>query len=100
MKEIFPLIAKAGGNALLVEYEDMFPYWGSIVNASALNAYTVNQIQELLNVAKTNQLEVIPLGTDFLTFKTRLETRQKVALTIKVKLLKFETALSINDIQF
>ena len=75
LKEIFPLIAKAGANALLVEYEDMFPYWGSIVNASALNAYTVNQIQELLNVAKTHQLEVIPLGTDFLTFQTRLKTR-------------------------
>ena len=94
------MIAKAGANALLIEYEDMFPYWGSIVNASALNAYTVNQIQELLNVAKTNQLEVIPLGTDFLTFQTRLKTRQKVALTIKIELLKLETALSINDIQF
>ena len=45
LKEIFPLISKAGANALLVEYEDMFPYWGEIVNASALNAFTVNQIQ-------------------------------------------------------
>ena len=44
LKEIFPLIAKAGANALLVEYEDMFPYWGEIVNASALNAFTVNQV--------------------------------------------------------
>ena len=34
LKELFPLIWKAGGNALLIEYEDMFPYSGSIVNAS------------------------------------------------------------------
>ena len=75
LKEIFPLISKAGANALLVEYEDMFPYWGEIVNASALNAFTVNQIQELLSVAKTNKLEVIPLGsTDFLVTYVRSDT--------------------------
>jgi hypothetical protein len=45
LKELFPLISKAGANALLIEYEDMFPYWGSIVNASALNAYSLDDIQ-------------------------------------------------------
>lgn len=65
LKEIFPLIKKAGGNSLLIEYEDMFPYWGKIVNASALNAFTVNQIQELLSAAKAHQLEVIPLVQTF-----------------------------------
>ena len=65
LKEIFPLLSKAGANALLIEYEDMFPYWGSIVNASALNAYTVKQIQELLSAAKLHQLEVIPLVQTF-----------------------------------
>ena len=65
LKEIFPMIAKAGANALLVEYEDMFPYWGPIVNASALNAFTVTQIQELLSAAKAHKLEVIPLIQTF-----------------------------------
>ena len=65
LKEIFPIIAKAGANALLIEYEDMFPYRGKIVNASALNAFTVNQIQELLEAAKLHQLEVIPLVQTF-----------------------------------
>ena len=65
LREIFPLISKAGANALLIEYEDMFPYSGKIVNASALNAFTVNQIQEILEAAKLHQLEVIPLVQTF-----------------------------------
>ena len=65
LREIFPLISKAGANALLIEYEDMFPYSGKIVNASALNAFTVNQIQEILESAKLHQLEVIPLVQTF-----------------------------------
>lgn len=65
LKEVFPLIAKAGGNALLLEYEDMFPYSGSILNASALNAFTVTQIMELLEAAKAHNLEVIPLVQTF-----------------------------------
>ena len=65
LKDIFPLLKKAGANTLLIEYEDMFPYWGKMVNASALNAFTVKQIQELLNAAKAHQLEVIPLVQTF-----------------------------------
>ena len=58
LKEIFPLISKAGANALLVEYEDMFPYWGEIVNASALNAFTVNQIQGYIYIRFTLNLQI------------------------------------------
>jgi len=48
MKEVFSLIKESGGNALIVEYEDMFPYWGPMANASALNAFTIEEIQEVL----------------------------------------------------
>lgn len=65
LKELFPLISKAGGNALLIEYEDMFPYWGPVKNASALNAYKPQDIAELLSAAKENDLEVIPLVQTF-----------------------------------
>ena len=58
LKEIFPLISKAGANALLVEYEDMFPYWGEIVNASALNAFTVNQIQGYIYIRFALNLQI------------------------------------------
>ncbi len=47
MREVFSLIKESGGNALIVEYEDMFPYWGPVVNASALNAFTVEEIHEV-----------------------------------------------------
>ena len=65
IRELFPLIWKAGGNALLVEYEDMFPYTGAIVNASALNAFSKKQIKDLISIAKENDLEIIPLVQTF-----------------------------------
>ena len=40
-------IAQAGGNGLLIEYEDMFPYWGPVANASALNAFTTDEINQV-----------------------------------------------------
>ena len=61
----FPLIRHAGGNALLIEYEDMFPYRGSVEVASALNSFTPDDIVELLGMAKENGLEVIPLVQTF-----------------------------------
>ena len=80
LKEIFPLLAKAGANGLLIEYEDMFPYSGNIVNASALNAFTVKQIQELLSAAKLHQLEVIPLVQTFGHMEHVLKLEEFVAL--------------------
>ena len=93
LREIFPLISKAGANALLIEYEDMFPYSGKIVNASALNAFTVNQIQEILEAAKLHQLEVIPLVQTF----GHLGTNWVYALTKKRPFLK-DTFLYIFEI--
>ena len=50
---------------MLIEYEDMFPYTGPIINASALNAFSRNQIKELISLAQDNHLEVIPLVQTF-----------------------------------
>ena len=47
LRELFSLISQAGGNALLIEYEDMFPYWGPMANASALNAFTTEDINQV-----------------------------------------------------
>ena len=45
LKSLLPLLKEAGATALLVEYEDMFPYWGRLKNISARNAYTVSEIK-------------------------------------------------------
>ena len=38
-------LVQAGGTDLLIEYEDMFPYWGQLANISARNAYS-RQVKE------------------------------------------------------
>lgn len=45
LKTLFPLIAAAGANALLLEYEDMFPFEGMLRNASAKNAYSREEVR-------------------------------------------------------
>jgi hexosaminidase len=45
LKSLFPLIAAAGANAVLVEYEDMFPFEGALRNASARNAYSREEVR-------------------------------------------------------
>lgn len=44
-KTLLPLIAAAGANAILLEYEDMFPYEGILKNASAKNAYSREEVR-------------------------------------------------------
>ena len=39
MKEVLPLLTMAGATDLLIEYEDMFPYWGVLQNISSNTAY-------------------------------------------------------------
>lgn len=43
----------------------MFPFEGVLKNISAKNAYTVHQIQEILELAEVSKLEVIPLIQTF-----------------------------------
>ena len=65
LKSIFPLIKEAGATALLIEYEDMFPYWGRLKNISAKNAYSVKDIETIQKWASDNGLIVIPLIQTF-----------------------------------
>ena len=50
---------------MLIEYEDMFPYFGPLRNLSAKNSYTTKDIQTMLVWADQNDLEVIPLIQTF-----------------------------------
>ena len=48
LQELFPLISVAGATALLLEYEDMFPYEGHLKNISARNAYTKSEVSTVV----------------------------------------------------
>ena len=65
LQTLFPLLARSGATDLLVEYEDMFPFSGPLANVSARNAFTVQEIAELLQTARDNNLTVIPLVQTF-----------------------------------
>jgi len=65
LQKLFPLIKKFGGTGLLLEWEDMFPWSGSLSLMAAGNAYSKAEIGEILNMAKANELEVIPLIQTF-----------------------------------
>lgn len=65
LKTIFPLLKDAGATALLLEYEDMFPFWGLLRNVSSKNAFTAHDVQTIQTLAAQNDLMVIPLIQTF-----------------------------------
>ncbi|CAL1532426.1 unnamed protein product [Lymnaea stagnalis] len=65
LKKLLPLFASLGATGLLVEYEDMFPYYGILKNISAENSYRRSEIKEFLKLAKTYNLTVMPLIQTF-----------------------------------
>ncbi|GBL90718.1 Hexosaminidase D [Araneus ventricosus] len=77
-KKLFPLLHALGANGLLIEYEDMFPFHGPLEQLSARNAYTKNELNEILYLAKMNELEVIPLIQTFghMEFVLKLQAYQ------------------------
>jgi hypothetical protein len=83
LRTLFPLIASAGANALLMEYEDMFPYHGTLRNLSAKNCYSKTDIKEINRIASQNKLEIIPLVQTFghLEFVLKLEEFQHLRET-------------------
>ena len=65
LHELFPVLREAGATALLLEYEDMFPFWGTLRNISAKNAYSQRDVANVLKWAAQNDLIVIPLVQTF-----------------------------------
>jgi len=75
LERLFPLLKQIGATGLLIEYEDMFPYYDTLSNVPALNAYNTSQISNILHYAEINGLKVIPLIQTFghLEFVLKLE---------------------------
>lgn len=49
LKRLLPIVKSLGATGLLIEYEDMFPFSGTIASIAARNAYTDSDIRELLH---------------------------------------------------
>lgn len=64
-KQIFPLLKAAGANGILLEYEDTFPFWGILEPIASPNAYTKDDLRAILDLAKLQNFEVIPLVQTF-----------------------------------
>lgn len=47
---ILPILSMYGVNSILMEYEDMFPYEGSIVNISSVNSYSRSEVSFDYNI--------------------------------------------------
>ncbi|CAL8137253.1 unnamed protein product [Orchesella dallaii] len=74
-KTIFPFLRKIGVTGVLMEYEDMFPFHGKLQSIANKAAYNVSDIKTILGIAKSNNLQVIPLVQTFghLEFILKLE---------------------------
>lgn len=75
LKKILKLSKDLGATGVLLEWEDMFPWSGILKNVAATNAYTREEVVELLDSAKQNNLDVIPL----------IQTFGHVELALKLK---------------
>lgn len=64
-KRLFPIIKTLGATGILLEYEDMFPFEGNLKSIRAKNAYTIEEIKEIINLAETSKLDIIPLVQTF-----------------------------------
>jgi hypothetical protein len=60
-QKLFPFLKKLGATGLLIEYEDMFPFTDRLTVIKHGFAYTKNDIQQILQLAETNNLKVMPL---------------------------------------
>lgn len=65
LMQLIPWLARQGATAVLLEYEDMFPWHGRLGQIAAKNHYTRKQIASLVATCRNHGLEVIPLVQTF-----------------------------------
>uniref|UniRef100_A0A8R1TZF7 beta-N-acetylhexosaminidase n=1 Tax=Onchocerca volvulus TaxID=6282 RepID=A0A8R1TZF7_ONCVO len=65
LKEVLRLIKRSGATGILLEWEDTFPFNGILADNRNSDAYTVEEVHDLLKTAKSLKLEVIPLVPTF-----------------------------------
>ena len=60
-EKLFSFLKQLGATGLLIEYEDMFPFTDRLSIIKHDFAYTKNDIEKILQLAKINGLKVMPL---------------------------------------
>ena len=60
-KQFLPFIKQFGATGILLEYEDMFPFEGNLAQAKNGNAYSAEDVNMIIKLAKDNGLKIIPL---------------------------------------
>jgi hexosaminidase len=60
-ERFIPLLKDLGATGILLEYEDMFPFEGKLAVAKNGRAYTLNEVNMIKEIAKKNDLYIIPL---------------------------------------
>ncbi|KAL0811369.1 hypothetical protein ABMA28_009778 [Loxostege sticticalis] len=65
LESLLPFLKEHGVNSLLMEYEDMFPYEGKLLNLSAENCYKKPDLKRFLSTAIGSGFEIIPLVQTF-----------------------------------
>ncbi|CAF0914716.1 unnamed protein product [Rotaria sordida] len=74
-EKLFPLLHKLGATGICMEYEDMFPFNDIVSSIKHKQAYTIDDIEKINQLAKDNHLDVIPLLQTYghLEFLLKLE---------------------------
>ncbi|KAK6014361.1 hypothetical protein OSTOST_20256, partial [Ostertagia ostertagi] len=68
--ELLKLVAKSGATGILMEWEDMFPWSGELKMVRNSNAYTVEEVQQILQKARYSaSADVWAYGMDFEVMK-------------------------------
>ncbi|XP_078008684.1 hexosaminidase D-like [Phascolarctos cinereus] len=65
LEQLFPLLSRLGADAVLIEYEDMFPFHGELELLRSSHSYSKHDIERIQQLAAQNHLEVIPLVQTF-----------------------------------
>ncbi|XP_063369300.1 hexosaminidase D-like [Cydia amplana] len=65
LQSLLPMMKKHGVNGLLIEYEDMFPYEGTLGMLRGLNSYKKKELHAYLTAAVSLGFEIIPLVQTF-----------------------------------
>ncbi|VDK70723.1 unnamed protein product [Litomosoides sigmodontis] len=65
LKEVLRLVKASDATGILIEWEDTFPFDGILAENRNSDAYTVEEVRDLLQTAKSLNLDVIPLVPTF-----------------------------------